>query len=241
MPRSTTSRSCWRRPEATARGERIAVHLLRFRPGCGPGPRSRWLTPRERKLFESLKEPRRTEWWASRVAAKESLRRLTGGGVAPIEIEIEKGPLGAPASRVSGRRISVSLSHAEGCAAGASATGGRVGVDVESLRPLPPAFSRYFLHPREEELLRSWDDPLTALLAAWTLKEAVLKAFGVGLTVPPKAVVVTRFESTGRVAARVGGKDVGAAIWRDDWVVVAVAIVAPARFPAMTVSHGDLR
>src|ERR671922_1119849 len=164
MPRSTTSRSCWRRPEATAHGATIAVHLLRFRPGCEPGPRSHWLTPRERKLFESLREPRRTEWWASRVAAKEALRRLTGG--APLEIEIEKGPLGAPAARVRGSRISVSLSHGEGCAAGASVTCGRVGVDVERLRPLPPAFSHYFLHPREEELLRSWDDPPTALLAA---------------------------------------------------------------------------
>lgn len=57
-----------------------------------------------------------------------------------------------------------------------------LGVDVESLRPVPraDAFSRRIL--ADGEVVATSD-----LVAAWTLKEAALKATGVGLTGDPRS------------------------------------------------------
>ena len=135
----------------------------------------------------------------------------------------------------------MSLSRSEECVAAASRPRGRVGVDVERLMPLPGAFSRYFLHPSEEEALRGWDDPLTASLAAWTIKEAVLKALGVGLTVPPKAVIIGDMTPAGCVAVVVQGTSVRASCWKEDGTVVAVASVGTPSIPAISVSRTETR
>jgi 4'-phosphopantetheinyl transferase len=175
------------------------------------------------------------------VAAKESVRRVAGEGVDPRAIEISNERLGAPSAAVRGHRIPVSLSHGDGCAAAASALHARIGVDVELIRPLPSEFSRYFLHPIEEKALRGWNDPSTASLAAWAVKEAVLKARGLGLSIPPKAVTIRDIGPDGRVTVDVDGAGIGVTCWREDGIVVAVAGSGPASTAAISVSRSEMR
>jgi 4'-phosphopantetheinyl transferase len=87
---------------------------------------------------------------------------------------------------VATHAVTFSTSHADGLAVVAIATEGRVGVDVERLRPIPDALglARGVLAAREAEHLRSV--PLLTrseeFLRTWTRKEAYAKALGLGLS-----------------------------------------------------------
>jgi 4'-phosphopantetheinyl transferase len=77
------------------------------------------------------------------------------------------------------------LSHTDGCAAVGVASGRDVGIDVEAMaRPRVGAdVARRFFAPAEVAALRRVPDPgwHRAFLEIWTLKEAYIKARGVGI------------------------------------------------------------
>ena len=147
---------------------------------------------------------------------------------------------GAPWASVEGIRIPVSLSHSGGWAAAAAHLRTRVGIDVEPAQEIPPHFARYFLWPDEIPGLAGWEDPPTALLAAWTVKEAVLKATGRGLSVPPSTVRIRRIDAHGRASVTLDGAEVAAASWREEGAVVAVACAGRSDLPALSVSSGAM-
>jgi phosphopantetheinyl transferase len=173
------------------------------------------------------------EWAASRAAAKRCVARLFDPPLRPDAIEVDRDSSGAPWAVVAGRRINLSLSHASGWGAAAAHVRLRVGVDVEPLRPVPDAFSRYFLSPEERSALDGWEDPTTASLAAWAVKEAIVKALGCGLSIPPRAVTITALDTEGRVDVSAGRAAIGAACWRQDDAVVAVAWVGSNGTPVL--------
>ncbi|WP_406205685.1 4'-phosphopantetheinyl transferase superfamily protein [Kitasatospora sp. NBC_01560] len=105
-------------------------------------------------------------------------------GVAEAEIRVEYEPGGRPFLAGAGRGLSVSVSHGQGLAAVALTRAGRVGVDLEVLRPV-----------RAERLAERWfsaaetawvsarppEEQQEAFFWLWTRKEAVGKALGIGL------------------------------------------------------------
>jgi phosphopantetheinyl transferase len=210
MPRSTTSRSSWNSPEAG-----VAVHILRFEQR-GPA----------------------AERAASRSAATMCVRRLLGTEALATTVEVERDERGVPWAVVHGNRISLSVSHADGWAAAAAHPRMRIGIDVEPAQELPPRFARYFLSPSEETTLAGWGDRPTSLLAAWTLKEASLKAVGRGLSVPPGTVRIRSIRSDGQARLTMDGEDLAARCWRDDRAVVAVACAAVSDLPPLLVTRG---
>jgi phosphopantetheinyl transferase len=210
MPRSTTSRSCWSRPEAG-----VAVHILRFEQR-GPA----------------------AERAGSRRAAVVCVRRLLGSDALGHTLEVERDKWGVPWAVVDGNLIPLSVSHTDGWAAAAAHPWIRVGIDVEQTRELPASFARYFLSPSEVAALGRWEDRPTALLAGWTLKEAALKALGRGLTVPPRTVLIRSMDSEGRAALTMAGGRLGASCWRDDGALVAVACAGVPKLPALSISRG---
>ncbi|MGH2682106.1 MAG: 4'-phosphopantetheinyl transferase family protein [Actinomycetota bacterium] len=193
-----------------------------------------WLTAREERILAALRGPRAAEWAASRTAAKASVLRLVGSRIDPSGVEITGEPSGVPWGRIGGDRLPLSLAHSDGWAAAAAHRRLRVGVDIEPLRPLPDGMARYFLSPDEDLALGGWTDPPTATLAAWTLKEAALKAAGRGLSVPPRSIRIRSLGSGGRAELSMTGQEFVAACWRDGGAVVAVACAAT-RLPAVRI------
>ncbi len=139
-------------------------------------------------------------------AAHHAVRSRLGAvlGRDGRDIEFEIGPFGRPSvAREPG--VHFSLSHSEGTAL-IGLGEGPIGVDVEVLRAVPEREALAEAHCTAEEL--AWwhsTDPADrdgALLAVWTRKEAVAKALGVGLSLPPH-----RIETVGPAAprARLGG------------------------------------
>jgi 4'-phosphopantetheinyl transferase len=124
--------------------------------------------------------------------AHVGLRVLLGRwvGVEPGALEFERrpaggGPHGKPALR-GGGELCFSLAHAGRVALYALASV-EVGVDVEPRRPIAELEGiAESLHARERAALAALppDERADALLCCWTRKEALLKARGLGLTVP---------------------------------------------------------
>lgn len=140
-----------------------------------------YLSGEEARVYGSLRFPkRRRDFLAGRIAAKRLLQKVAGSF---LDWEVLNGPDGRPFVRLRGERFpcSISISHgpeAAGCALGWSR---RVGLDIERIEPRDPAWLDIAFHSSERtpELERS-PELQTAL---WTLKEAVSKLLGTGLSV----------------------------------------------------------
>jgi phosphopantetheinyl transferase len=172
---------------------------------------------------------------SSAAAAAECVRRLWDPWLDKEAVQVEHDPDGVPWARVRERRLPLSLTHSDGHTAAAGHLELRVGIDLERLRPLPPAHAPYFLSPGEENALSGWDDPATATLAAWVVKEAVLKARGRGLRDPPRSV---RIRSLAERGVELANPEVVAGCWRQGNHVVAVACVGANALPPVEVSGG---
>lgn len=120
----------------------------------------------------------RLRYVAAHGAARIILARYTGmpAGTIPLDATAAGKPF------VRGNGVAFNLSRSEDLAVCAVAPAGRLGVDVERLKPVPDAdeiVRRYFA-PGEVQAwaaLPAAERP-AAFLSAWTRKEAVIKAIG---------------------------------------------------------------
>ncbi|MEU0069284.1 4'-phosphopantetheinyl transferase superfamily protein [Streptomyces sp. NPDC006332] len=162
--------------------------------------RAHYLAPAELPVLTRIAVPkRRVEWLAGRVAAKRlvclALERA-GLPVTPSELAVlgnkPGGRAGKPelSSRTPelagtvGRHVTdISLAHTLRFAVCALAHGGRVGVDVEPLRSFSPALRRTVFTDHEvalaETAFQAFDSGHRGT-ALWVVKEALLKAYGIG-------------------------------------------------------------
>lgn len=148
---------------------------LFFLPVAGQIPGDS-LSAREAGVHSAFRmEKRRAEWLAGRLAAKELASRALG--LAPSACEIAMDKLGRPCCG----ELLVSISHSSGWALAAAKPGSRfLGADLEKIEPRHPAWYRDYFHPSE----LPQPDPSEAT-RLWTLKEALLKALGLGLMADP--------------------------------------------------------
>ena len=95
------------------------------------------------------------------------------------------------------------------------ARSGRLGVDVERIRPRRDweGLAQVVLHPLEREELGLLSENLrwTGFYRAWTLKEALGKALGVGLALPFDRI---RVSAEGRLEEGAAIAGLSAARWR---------------------------
>jgi len=118
-------------------------------------------------------EKRRSEWLAGRLAAKT----LLADGAPLAGFEISSDLLGRPSC---GKQL-ISISHSNGWAvAGVKPGSSFLGVDLEKIEPRHPAWYRDYFHPSE----LPEPDPSEGT-RLWAVKEAVMKALGLGLMADP--------------------------------------------------------
>ncbi len=144
----------------------------------------------ERIMLKSFKlDKRKREWLAGRRAAKEAVRKLVfPDTLEGLEILTKTG--GEPYAVLSGsprNDIHVSISHSNEVAlavAGCSPIIG-LGIDVEVVENRGDSFLRTAFTPEERKIFQKIPDNKKSLLSAfmYTMKEAVTKALGIGLSV----------------------------------------------------------
>ncbi len=134
-------------------------------------------------------DKRRQDWLAGRLATKRLLQaclKEEGTHLTLPEIEVLNHDDGVPYVRIPGHkeylRRPLSISHTSTCAAAAVAEPGRlVGIDVEVPEHRSMSFLELVAHPDERDS-SFLNDPLEST-RVWTLKEAVSKVLGTGLSV----------------------------------------------------------
>ncbi|MFL5355568.1 4'-phosphopantetheinyl transferase family protein [Archangium sp.] len=135
-------------------------------------------------------DKRRREFVAGRLAAHRALALLEPGLRAEVTARQDGPDAGRPLFCPE-RGLALSISHSAGLAVAGVARGGALGVDLEQRVEASAAFLEEAFAPGEHEgYLAVCEGRMDAVTAAWTLKEAVLKVWGVGLRAPLQKVAV---------------------------------------------------
>jgi len=179
-----------------------AIHLWTFpldigdwRNRLAPG----WLSADELVRAERMAfEQQRRRF----VVCRTTLRAILGGYLdrVPGELTFRRGPHGKPYVEPprSSQYLHFNVSHSDELALVAVSRQREVGVDLERVRPLDgidDMVTRYFAPAERLAFDRVPPDArLSTFYRYWTLKEAYLKACGVGLSRPLGEVDVTRAE-----------------------------------------------
>lgn len=122
-------------------------------------------------------------------AGRSFLRALLAAylNCSPRAVQFDYGPQGKPAV-AGGAGLQFNLSHSGAEALCAVTTGDTVGVDIEACRPsrdLVPIARRFFSAEEQAAFLALGESAqIEAFYRCWTSKEALLKAWGTGLTTP---------------------------------------------------------
>ncbi|PTL82065.1 4'-phosphopantetheinyl transferase superfamily protein [Vitiosangium sp. GDMCC 1.1324] len=149
------------------------------------------LSPREREgLARCRTDKRRQEFVAGRLAAHRALTLLEPGLRAEVTAR-EDGPDSGRPCFTPERGLALSISHCEGLAVAGVARGRALGVDLEQRVEASGAFLEEAFAPGEwEGYLAVREGRMDPATAAWAMKEAVLKVWGVGLRAPLQKVAV---------------------------------------------------
>jgi 4'-phosphopantetheinyl transferase len=179
--------------------------------------------------------------WVSATGSGDSstaIRKALSASVAepPEGWHVGRDWRGAPVIGGHGR-VTVSVSHSGGVTLVAVARGCQIGVDLEPNNAGPwQRLPEHALTPNELLELKHHDRAQrTALfLRYWTLKEALLKAVGVGLAIEPRLIELSAPPAPARVARlpRELGKP-------DDWTLHELAI--PGYVAALAVDLPSVR
>lgn len=93
--------------------------------------------------------------------------------------------------------LGFNLSHSGDWIVLATAPGCEVGVDIENVDPTFPALEiadEFFL-PSERKWIGAGKDPTLRFFQLWTAKEALMKATGEGMFLPPDQILITPAEA----------------------------------------------
>jgi 4'-phosphopantetheinyl transferase len=186
--------------------------------------RSDAIIARLKSILSDDERARAARFYAQRdrerfIIGRGSLRTILGRylGVAPDHLDFAAGPHGKPGLIGEHRGLEFNLTHSQGLAVLALATGRRLGVDIESVRPVREMEGMVvrFFSPFEREAFQAVppDRRLDAFFRAWTRKEAYIKAIGTGLATSLDSfdVGVDPASPPGLIEVRQGGE--AADVW----------------------------
>ena len=123
----------------------------------------------EESLYESfVAESRKKQWLAYRIL----IRRLLDPEDFPVEYDLSGKPF------LAGSNYHISVSHTDDLAAVIMSRKGKVGIDLEKVRPRIGKVKDKFLNTFEIELLEKGRE-LEQMTVAWCAKEALYKFYGV--------------------------------------------------------------
>ncbi len=156
------------------------------------------LPPGDREKMEARgTAKRRADRVAGQLAALRAVEALEPGAALAVDRE----PGGRPIVVGGPPRLEVSITHTDGEALALAVRGARAGVDMEAITPRPASFVEEWFSETE----RGWAHTDEAITVVWSVKEAVLKALGVGMALNPREIEVVGVEA-GVATVRLSGE-----------------------------------
>ena len=138
------------------------------------------LSIEELEKYSSFKIPKRKkEWLAGRFAAKTVINKLLNSSFSLKEIPITYDANRRPLCLLNGKEYPLSITHSGDWAAAIvkDENCGFLGLDIEKIEVRSKLWAEDYFHKDESE-----DGTPERLTKLWTIKEAILKALGIGLT-----------------------------------------------------------
>ncbi|MEO1272101.1 MAG: 4'-phosphopantetheinyl transferase superfamily protein, partial [Myxococcota bacterium] len=175
----------------------IAVHTT-LDPLAEPEQADRWLSPEERHRPDTWRSSaRRRHWFAGRIAARIA-GEASGWTLSPTAMTVDARPSGSPVLRSWLGELDLSITHSGDWALACTCPPGwwmgldfEVGADVRvHLSKRVCSAAQRTLHGLDPE--RGTQERPGTFGAIWTIKEALLKAWRVGLVDPLDAIRVGR-------------------------------------------------
>lgn len=175
--------------------------------------------------------------------ARATLRSILGEvlGIPACDVGFTLGPFGKPELDRTRHdaEVTFNVSHSEGVGVIAVTEARRIGVDVERVRTIAEmeGVAKRVFSRRELDVLSALppERQPAAFFAAWTRKEAFIKAVGTGLSHPLDAFSVTFGDAERARIVEIGGDAAAAAAWSLH------ALDAPAGFTAALACEGEAR
>lgn len=170
---------------------------------------------------------------------RQLLARFTDA--APETLQFRTGHAGKPA--LSCEEIHFNLSHSGDWVALAFSAGHAVGIDVEQARNLEyQNLLTLIAHPQDDPLF-AHESPVQAFLSNWSMKEAVTKCLGLGLSMPFTSLWLNHGGNADFTCTGKDGTWHGKHFIRDDThIAVAVpGIRGDTRFRMMEIGQACLR
>jgi 4'-phosphopantetheinyl transferase len=158
----------------------------------------------------------RTTYVAAHALVREALSRHGAG--QPGSVRFRRGPHGRPELEDARSGLNFSLSHTRSLTACGVTRDAELGVDVEQCRERPYAELAAACLTKEE--LLAWQslpehERADRFVLIWTLKEAYVKALGLGLSMPVQSFAVRVLPEGRAVLESVAGQSV--AEWHFEW------------------------
>lgn len=196
-----------------------------------------WMPPAERERHARFRHDRDRAMFA---LGREMARTLVGNalGVAPDAWTWREGPHGRPEIASPTSDLHFNLSHSAGLVVCVLGRGRAIGVDVEDLtrRAADPGIVTRYCSPEEaEDVCAQADAWRDRFLTYWTLKEAYLKARGLGIAVHLSDISFTLGPGAGQ--ARIGFRESLAGT--DDRWAFHLMRIDPAHLAAVAVETAD--
>ena len=212
-----------------------AAMIARAQASSSDGPRAlSVLTEEERTVIAARGTAKRqNDRTLGRIAAKRAVSALTGRD--PQSFQIVNAESGEPmVESIDGEPMPrVSISHRDGEAVAVASSTGRTGIDLEVVESHPPSFAKTWFRTSEQGWAQGDAQKESAV---WAVKEAVLKALGMGMALDPREVEVLGIADGqadvrlwGEVLARhasLGGGDLRISVENDRAMVVVIAWMA---------------
>ena len=144
-------------------------------------------------VFTKLEPYQKRDWLAGRVTAKQALLRFIEDKKEFNKISVSNYTSGQPYI-LGYPKISCSISHCNFWAV-AAVSNSFVGVDIEKIRQIRPELLLYISDKAEQRQLERVGHVELAAIRLWTVKEAVMKAIGLGFAISPKSILITKATS----------------------------------------------
>ena len=162
-----------------------------------------WLQPTEPERFARYRaDTDRLMFLGGRMIARAAIGHALG--VPPAAWRWQEGPHGRPEIAAPATTLRFNLAHSAGLVACALADGRDIGVDVEHVTrpPVDIKMVRRYCSPAEAADIEAQGEAgwQHRFLIYWTLKEAYLKARGLGISVPLSEITFTLDGSHARVS-----------------------------------------
>lgn len=162
-------------------------HIYSLQQDCFDFYRNRLPVPEQVKIGKYKRPEDRESALLGKALLMEGMQDL---GIAADWSQLKRNAYGKPYLDPDGNGTSFNISHSGHYVVAAVSSASAIGIDIEAIQPLNTADFENCFSAEEWQRIKQSKDMLQQFFACWSIKEAVIKAVGKGLSIPLSDVII---------------------------------------------------